>query len=57
MSTSPKGISFFFIYTSDLFSGIQTNWTLCPLGRKSIEIKTNSTSLFNYYSKSQLFTT
>jgi hypothetical protein len=31
-------------------SGTQTNWTSCPLGRKSIRIKINSTNLFNYYS-------
>ncbi|CAF4618015.1 unnamed protein product [Rotaria sp. Silwood1] len=29
---------------------IQTNWTLCPLGKKSIRTKINNTNLFNYYS-------
>lgn len=33
-----------------IFSVTQSNWTSCPLGRKSIEIKGNSTSLLNYYS-------
>ncbi|CAF3578872.1 unnamed protein product [Adineta steineri] len=30
-------------------SEIQSNWTSCPLGIKSTQIKANSTSLFNYY--------
>lgn len=40
----------------DIFylSGIETNWTSCPLGKKSIEIKINNTSLFNYYSNKVL---
>ncbi|CAF2376052.1 unnamed protein product [Rotaria sp. Silwood2] len=31
-------------------SELQTNWTLCPLGTKSIRTKINNTNLFNYYS-------
>ncbi|CAF0904049.1 unnamed protein product, partial [Adineta ricciae] len=29
---------------------LQSNWTSCPLGKKSFEIKANSTRLLNYYS-------
>ncbi|CAF3399711.1 unnamed protein product [Rotaria socialis] len=30
-------------------SETQTNWTICPLGTKSIRTKINTTNLFNYY--------
>lgn len=41
-------------FSSEPSSELQTNWTACPLGRKSIEIQTNTTSLLNYYSNKVL---
>ena len=34
----------------EIFSEYQSNWTSCPLGSKSVQMKINSTSLLNYYS-------
>jgi len=43
---------FFYFY----FSGLQTNWTFCPLGSQSFRVTINNTGSLNFYSISNVAT-
>jgi hypothetical protein len=36
-------------YSYFCFSGLQTNWTICPLGSKAFQVTINTTGSINFY--------